>query len=357
MNKVVIFCAPGFLKKTGYYFRCLRDKLNFEAVGYSAELLVFKPFTLKRAKKENYKIINIIDLIYLRKDIDIYFSENISMIFPIVILKTILRVKAKFGFVYHGSLHELKYDRFGTFKYSLYKFFEIYADKNMNFVFFISKSFKKMLNNQGLFRNVSSFITPNLPEKKFIDNINLLIAGDSIENENIVLTYVGNTQKWQNIDYLIYLFKNLNLMNEKFYLQLITSDMSEMVKKVQNFDLKSGSFKVFKVQNQDVPHYLVNSDCLLIVRDVNDTNRASCPTKAIEYLLSGTKLLVSDELGDISNLVDNYDLGYVLKDDDKENFELIYSKIMSFKNKKNKINLAEVCELSSKFNLEVYKKV
>ena len=70
--------------------------------------------------------------------------------------------------------------------------------------------------------------------------------------------------------------------------------------------------------------------------------------------MSGTKILVSEELVDISEFVENYRLGYVIKEHEKENVELIYSKILSFKNNKN--NLL-VPELSLDKNISAYKSI
>lgn len=353
MHKLVIFCAPGFLKKTGYYFRCLRDKANFEEVGYDVELVVFKPFNFASKAQPDIKIINVFTLLKYRKNFHVYFAENISMIMPLLILKSFFRVKAKYGFVYHGSLHELKFDRFGYIKKRLYKYFEKYADNNLDFVFLISASFKRILNKERLFRDIPTYITPNLPDKKFVDNLKNSKRKQN-HDEKIILTYLGNTQAWQNIDYILQTFKKLSRLDKRLNLQLITSEPIKMGELVSKYSLEVDTFEVFTVKNEEVPYYLINSDCLLIVRDINDTNRASCPTKAIEYLMSGTKILVSEELGDISELVESYCLGYVIKEHEKEDIELIYNKILSFKgNKNNPI----VPELSVDKNISAYKSV
>ena len=252
MHRLVIFCAPGFLKKTGYYFRCLRDKANFEEVGYDVELVVFKPFDFSGKALQDVKVVNIFTLLNYRKNFHVYFAENISMIMPLLILKSIFRVKAKYGFVYHGSLHELKFDRFGYFKKKLYKYFEKYADKNLDFVFLISASFKRILNNERLFRNITTYITPNLPDKKFVDNLN---NSKSLKrhDDKIVLTYLGNTQAWQNIDYILQTFKKLSRLDKRLNLQLITSEPIKMAELVSKISLEVGTYEVFTVKNQEVP--------------------------------------------------------------------------------------------------------
>jgi len=366
MKKVSIFCAPGFHKKTGYYFRCLRDAKNFEQCGYEVELFTFSLFRRQDDSEVNAKGVNLFDTLLsnkVKRD-GLFIGENISMVLPLLLLQFFsFTKKQKLGFVYHGSLDELRYDSNGLIKYYLYRLFENLADRKFDFVFLVSKAFSNLLVKQKRLQKIRHVITPNLPDESFIKGLNTYKNKLDSEDENdksssrITLTYLGNAQKWQNIDYVVELCKQLYAIDQKVLVQFITNEVAQISTKLLSAEAPPDSYSVFQVPNCDVPKYLVSSDCLIVIRDVNETNIVSCPTKAIEYIYSGSKLIVSETLGDISDLVLKYNLGIVLEKSKSNDFKSLYSSILNMKLQPKNTNVDRIIELDRKKLIKVYQEL
>lgn len=345
MKKITIFCAPGFKKKSGYYFRCLRDAENFRLLGCEVEVYVFSLFSKVILDNESRaKSITLFSL-FKNKIIksNVFIGENISMVLPLILVKLFADKSAKYGFVYHGSLDELRYDKFGKFKYFIYKKFEIIADYFLDFVLLVSESFSKVLKDRNTLKNIEHFITPNLPDEKFFSALEQAKNNLVRDEERIIVTYVGNAQAWQNIDYIVILFHELTKRNKKFFFQILTLDVEIIKSKLKLVGISTDNYVILSVSNEDVPKYLISSDCLIVIRDINETNQVSCPTKAIEYIYSGSKLIVSDKLGDISSLVVKYNLGLVLTENKKFDFDYLEQEFIRLKNSpKNKVFIPEI---------------
>lgn len=343
IDKVIIYCAPGFFKKTGYFQRCHRDKDIFKSLGCEVEVCVFSPFKNQEKRSDlgkDVKIIGFKDLVTITKCNNevLHLAENISMTIPLFFVYLFSSFKSKYGFVYHGSLDELRYDKLGFLKYVVYKLFEKISDRYFDFVMLVSSEFSNTLKSKNILSNISHIISPNIPDENFLKKLEYVKKSTMPANNKYPqITYIGNSQKWQNIDYLIELLEGLYLINKPVHFNFITLDVEKIKTKLIDKKIPSDSYRVFSSTHNDIPKYLVESDFLIVIRDQTETNRVSCPTKAVEYLFSGTKLIVSENLGDISKLVENYDLGIIISEKEKYDFEMIASKLDSHVGIKNKI--------------------
>jgi glycosyltransferase involved in cell wall biosynthesis len=85
--------------------------------------------------------------------------------------------------------------------------------------------------------------------------------------------------------------------------------MRELCKSV---GLKDKDCTVLSLGPTAVPRYLAAADVGLLPRDENLVNRVASPVKFAEYLASGIPVILSDGIGDYSELVRSGDLGAVL---------------------------------------------
>ncbi|MCW5898868.1 MAG: glycosyltransferase [Flavobacteriales bacterium] len=70
------------------------------------------------------------------------------------------------------------------------------------------------------------------------------------------------------------------------------------------------------LEHQQVRAALLECDLGLLLRDPCVTNRVASPTKFAEYLSAGLPVLISEEVGDLTKLVEKEDLGQVLRRDE-----------------------------------------
>lgn len=59
------------------------------------------------------------------------------------------------------------------------------------------------------------------------------------------------------------------------------------------------------LKSADVPYYLIVGDYGLLIREETITNKVSSPVKFAEYLACGLKVIISNNLGDYSEIIDN----------------------------------------------------
>lgn len=128
-------------------------------------------------------------------------------------------------------------------------------------------------------------------------------------NENdVVLIFSGGTGGWQSSELLMeFLEKQLSKENTK--LLLLTKETTEFLNLKKQFKDKV----VIKwVEPEEVSAYLKLGDYGILVRDQIITNKVSSPVKFAEYLSAGLSVLITLNLGDYTELVEQNKLGYVI---------------------------------------------
>ena len=58
-------------------------------------------------------------------------------------------------------------------------------------------------------------------------------------------------------------------------------------------------------------------------RESSVTNQVASPVKIAEYLSCGLKIIISKNLGDYSEMIEKYNLGYIIKNDNSINLEKV----------------------------------
>lgn len=126
------------------------------------------------------------------------------------------------------------------------------------------------------------------------------------------LIYSGSTAGWQSFgkvrDYLEFWIQYQQA--EVLFLSKSSPEIEDLIIKYPR------QVRQKWVDHKEVHHELSWADYGILIRDENVTNEVASPVKFAEYLNAGLKVLISPNLGDFSDLVEELDLGYVV--DDKE---------------------------------------
>lgn len=334
-NNFYMVCAPGFEKKTGYYFRCIRDIDVMQSI--ECNFLGFMHLnSLKNIIASCIKL--------LRDNESIFIFENIStciLTIPFIFIR-----KANFRrfiLIYHGSLEDLNAFRFYKIKRFLYKSLEKYViHKSIN-VLCVSKVMMESFQNEYQQFKSNFYLSPNTPSTEFITAIEKLKFKDkknirselNLPEDKVIICYSGNTQAWQKINVLIEL---INSANENYYFIILTNDINYFTLNIKSTAIDKVLLKT--VDNLSVPKYLMASDFLYLLREINETNSHSCPTKAVEYLYTGLPMIISQKLGDITDITRRNLNGIIVNDINDINFKILNKEILDYK-KVNSIVLPE----------------
>lgn len=324
--------APGYLKKTGYYFRAKRDSEMLNLAGHDVCIIGVSSKGFFYDEKGSLSLIKFMKLMLMA---DILFCENIAPI-----LFAIPFFNKKRVVVLHGGLSDLKPFKFYFIKRILYGLLLSFSISFFNKVICVSKALKDSVSNEKHYEKM--VVIPNMPSESFLTSLkNTSELYTKVELKKKIdfdthkkyICYCGNSQAWQKTDYLVKLFKDISEKTDNINLAILTRDVDEFTLLLDLYNVDKDRVFIGTVDNSEVPSYLLASDLLYLLRDQDDINSVACPTKAIEYLASGVKILISDNLGDISGLIRNEKLGIVVDELLDHKLDFLSDKIIDEINK------------------------
>ena len=318
MRGVCILAAPGFFRRTGYFYRVMRDREMLRAAGQDVAILVM---TRKGWRDEHGRPVPFANAIGRILGTDSILYENIAPA-----LASLLRPRAcrRDAIVVHGSLAELDADRHAWIRKPVYGYLLRRALRRFARTFCVSDALADYLVEEHGGNRDRIVITPNLPDAAFVDHMRTLWETTTCADMRKALKlpvarkyicYSGNAQAWQKADMLIKAFARIQARSDVIDLILLTRDKAAFQALLSAHAIAPERVIVRTVENSAVPEYLFASDLLYMVRDQNEVNRVACPTKAMEYLISGRPIVTSRRLGDVSGQIEQGNSGLVLDQD------------------------------------------
>ena len=141
----------------------------------------------------------------------------------------------------------------------------------------------------------------------------------NIESQTKVFIYSGGTGLWHLSEKLFMFFAQvLKNFNDSLLLYL-TKDKTIVDKSIANFPELKSKVKCFSVSNEEVCRYLNAADYGFLFRDNRIMNNVAAPTKFAEYILCGLPVIISEGIGDYSELTNKHNLGVIIKEDILQN--------------------------------------
>ncbi len=129
-----------------------------------------------------------------------------------------------------------------------------------------------------------------------------------------VLAYLGTMVAWQCGDEMIGLFARLHRLNrDLFYLLLVPlGDHAKVRTLMERHGLGGEDVLLVEVPHEQVADYLRHAHAGLLLRLDDPVNRVSSPTKFGEYLAAGCPVVMTERIGDYSQLAREHEVGVVL---------------------------------------------
>jgi len=163
--------------------------------------------------------------------------------------------------------------------------------------------------------NSDAFIYNSLCDFRPLDKV--FVSKDKDKNK-INLCYAGSFHKYQNIKEIINFWSRLDANIFNFYIFT-----NEDISKFNSLDISSHikSMINFKnLKNHEVENNLDKMDIGFIFRDDIDLNKAASPLKIGEYLRSGLSVAFTGEIGDLTNILSEKNIGINCKGITPESF-------------------------------------
>lgn len=153
---------------------------------------------------------------------------------------------------------------------------------------------------------LNSNFTPDFPEEAKIKRLRIELE---FSIDDIILVYSGSTAGWQSFSLVKDFLQSILNSNPRIKVLFLSDNDNNIELLKKEFPSK---IKNKFVAHADVQHYLMACDYGILIREQTVTNKVAAPTKFAEYLSAGLAILISENIGDYSDFVQQNKCGYVI---------------------------------------------
>lgn len=234
----------------------------------------------------------------------------------------------------HGALEEFiefkaKNKLVNLFRYIVFKFFKYLERKNTKYfdaVFVVSKALEQYLVTEYKLEKHRSYIIPcsvDTNANNFLKNCeNRAKYRESygINDDELLFIYSGGISPWQCIEESVELFHEIQkrLRNKKCKMLILSFG----IEKIRHLQVNE-SIIMDSIPSYMVKDVLCAGDFAFLLRENYITNRVAFPNKFLEYVNSGMKIIATPYVSDVASMIEEYDLGTIIRDVDGCSPELI----------------------------------
>lgn len=141
--------------------------------------------------------------------------------------------------------------------------------------------------------------------------------------DKFVLVYLGNMLPWQMFLTTVAVFKIIKGIEEKAHFLVLAIPKEKAMGYIKDGQLSEEDYTLLSVDHHLVPAYLSAADLGFLPREKHLLNKVASPGKFAEYVMCGLPVMMTDGIGDYSEMMKTQELGIVLQniDDGKEIIE------------------------------------
>jgi glycosyltransferase involved in cell wall biosynthesis len=153
----------------------------------------------------------------------------------------------------------------------------------------------------------------------------------NISSNDFVISYIGSLGTWYMIDEMMDLFKvaQEKINNCKFL--IITADDPEIaLNAAQKANISKSAIIIKKAERSEVPYLIALSKFSIFFIKPSYSKKASSPTKLAEILGMGVPVICNANVGDVERIVEDGQVGFVLKKFETAQYENAIHKMLDF---------------------------
>lgn len=287
---------------------------EFSALGAYVHLVEIEDFFCQHVKPESFPetVARLIE-IASESRVDVLHAEALYC----ARLGSLVKARMpglRFSIDWHGAVPEES--RLGGAHENRVKALES-AERNMfacaDLNVFVSETMARHYSSKYALGQVHQVIVPCcVADQRFVKSAG---AGDSAFGlDSLVFAYAGSMADWQCGPEMIKLFAALYRFDARcrFLLLVPTSDHEKVLHFAQAARLPDEAYLLQAVAHNDVPTRLATAHMGVLLRRTDVINAVSSPTKLGEYLAAGIPVLMTDGIGDFSDLVVREEVGFIL---------------------------------------------
>lgn len=196
-------------------------------------------------------------------------------------------------------------------RYWIERFFQRLQCHTASFILPVSNNYLSFLEKKGINRNNVIVLPCVVDLIKFARRDNpQLKASLNIPIGATIGIYVGKFGGIYYDEEAFWIFRLAKEVFENFFLLILTpSDQNEVQFKLKGMGFELSEFKVLHTPHSEVPHYLSISDFAFALYKHSYSNRYLSPVKIGEYWACGLPVLLTDGVGDDSDIINASNCG------------------------------------------------
>lgn len=152
--------------------------------------------------------------------------------------------------------------------------------------------------------------------------------------DRFVVVYCGSITPYQMVEESVDLFREILTMRPDATFLGITPSVTLLTELLRARGVPSEKFQIISAPHSEVPKLLAAGDLAVLLRERSLVNAVASPVKFAEYLAAGIPVVLTEGIGDYSDLVRSNGVGCVLPDvranekshDDLNAFLIAYSR-------------------------------
>ncbi len=180
----------------------------------------------------------------------------------------------------------------------------------------------------------------------------------NISLDALVISYLGSIGTWYMLDEMLLFFKKVKEQyRDAIFLFVTQTDRHSIDRKIEELKMDPNSILIMEASRSEVPQLVKASDINISFIKPVYSKLSSSPTKLGEVLSMGIPVIVNEGVGDVKEIVENAQAGFVLKGFSDQDFEAAIQAIPSLLSKiPTTIREAATPVYDLKVGIELYKK-
>ncbi len=130
--------------------------------------------------------------------------------------------------------------------------------------------------------------------------------------DRLVIAYCGSLEPWQMLPETMEIVRSILQLRPDAHFFAITTNPQSINAIAEQSSIRAERRTVVSVPHDEVPTYLAAADVGLLIRSDSKVNEVASPVKFAEYLASGVPIILTDGIGDYSDLVRQEDVGCIV---------------------------------------------
>lgn len=175
--------------------------------------------------------------------------------------------------------------------------------------------------------------------------------------DKLVVAYAGSAVAYQLVDEMCILFKAIHQHLPNAHFMILSHHSGQFQRQLDEHKINTANYSIFSVTHEGVFDLLQMGDVGLMLRDDSILNIVASPTKFAEYLLCGLPVITSDYVGDFSNAVKAYKLGFTVDLSELNQVDEVVSFLLDVQTNRNDYALRCIRYVKEHLHWRVFDKI